>query len=177
MKIVIATLAALVVAGGAFVGKDLVLGGPQDNVVAVANDEAAMTDAVAAARKALPDLYVLMADEVPGLYLVKYPLTTGERTEHIWARITGMPEEEMAFQAVLVNDPIHTDALANGSAVTVPAETITDWMVETPAGTHGGYTQRLLLANEDGPEYEAMRAAFLPLPDAADTEVEEAAAE
>ena len=91
--------------------------------------------AVAEARRRWPEFVTAfkMRDPDNDLFIVKAPFTgeNGE-VEHMWLSVFGLEPEYV--HGHLINDPIHTTKLKNGSQVEVPVAEISDWVC---AGAEG----------------------------------------
>lgn len=127
------------------------------NVIAYATQDPGMNAAKAKARATLPRFLRLIEAGMDGTYAVKYPLTQGGATEHIWVRVWKMKDGK--FAGVLSNQPVNAGPLKMGDKVEVARAEIEDWMISTRSEIYGGYTARYAmkdLPKEEAAKYEAM---------------------
>ena len=121
------------------------------NVIAYATQDAGMNAAKARARATLPRFLALIEAGTGGAHTVKYPLTQGGATEHIWVQVSKV--EGANFIGRIANEPVNPGPLQMGDAVEVARADIEDWMINTGSEIYGGYTARY--AMKDMPREQA----------------------
>ncbi len=117
-------------------------------VVLVSEEDQAMSKAIAKAQQTLPEFIARLAKPKEGeQYMIKAKFTgpTGS-TEHMW--VTDLKHEDGQFRGTLGNEPIDNPKLKAGSAVKVPHDKVSDWMVLTEKGHEGGFTVEVLKKQE-----------------------------
>ena len=97
------------------------------------------TEAIARARRTLPEMRALYEEWGSEMY-VKYPLSTKAATiEHVWGRLLSLSAEEM--QVTLETPPTH--APVGAAPFVVPVSDLEDWQLVLPdSKIRGGFTTR-----------------------------------
>lgn len=109
-------------------------------------DGDAIEQAIAEARRRWPEFVAIFKNRQSedDIFIVKAPFTGEDgQVEHMWLKVFGLEPEYV--HGHLVNDPMHTTKLKNGSQVEVPVAEISDWVCADPEGSPlGGFTQRAI---------------------------------
>ncbi len=95
-------------------------------------------------RATLPRFYQLMEAQTPGTYSIKFPLSGGGVSEHVWVQLTGI--EGTNFKGLIANEPALVSGHTLGDPVVVPLSEVSDWMIRSENAIYGGYTMRHSLA-------------------------------
>jgi uncharacterized protein YegJ (DUF2314 family) len=116
-------------------------------------DDPEMEAAIAEARRRMPEFRLAFerrgrGDDSP--YLVKAPFEYADGEEHMWVRVTSFAEETLT--GILTNEPYYVENIKVGDKVTLPIESITDWMYRKGDETVGGFTIKVLLQRQPPPE-------------------------
>jgi uncharacterized protein YegJ (DUF2314 family) len=131
----------------------------QDNVSAVASDDAEMLAARAHAQETLGHfLSVLAAPEDARTLSVKAPFVEGEIVEHMWIAKPVFDGE--VFTGKLDNDPAELTGVIAGQDVRIGRDRITDWMYVRDGLLHGSFTLRVLLSRMERDRCEQILAGF-----------------
>jgi uncharacterized protein YegJ (DUF2314 family) len=85
----------------------------------------------------------------------------GGGLEHMW--ITDVRWENGAFHGIVNNEPVDTQAVKLGDAVTVTPEELSDWMYLDGRQLMGGYTIRVLFS-QASPAQQAELKADMDIP-------------
>lgn len=114
-------------------------------VIGVPNGEA-IEQAIAEARQRWPEFVEIFKKRQPDdeRFIVKAPFT-GEngQVEHMWMQVFGLEPEYV--HGHLVNHPMHTTKLKQGSQVEVPVATISDWVCPDAEGNPlGNFTHKAI---------------------------------
>jgi uncharacterized protein YegJ (DUF2314 family) len=124
-------------------------------VFGVPSDEA-IANAIAEARRRWPEFATAFKNREPGdeRFIVKAPFVGEDgQTEHMWLQVFGLEPEYV--HGHLVNHPMHTSKLKQGSQVEVPVADISDWVCPDAEGNAlGNFT------------HQAVKAAAKPRTDA-----------
>lgn len=120
--------------------------GGQASIVAYEGHSAAMTAAIAAARKTLPNAIeaaTRRGDISPALSLkVTFQVSTGR--EHIW--VDSIRRTADGFAGILANEPRYLAGKRMGSSVDFSRDSIIDWSLTGADGRwFGQYTTRVML--------------------------------
>ena len=132
-----------------------------NNVVIVATEDEAMTQAQASAQKTLPK-FLIVAQTAPADWqasTLKVALQGGTQIENIWVS-NFKALSERSFEAVLGNDPVDLPGLQAGDRVTFNYEQIVDWAFVKEGKGYGFYSVRAILPMMEGQQREGM-VAFL----------------
>ncbi|WP_221306256.1 DUF2314 domain-containing protein [Prosthecobacter vanneervenii] len=114
-------------------------------VIGVPNGEA-IEQAITEARQRWPEFVEIFKKRQPDdeRFIVKAPFT-GEngQVEHMWMQVFGLEPEYV--HGHLVNHPMHTTKLKQGSQVEVPVATISDWVCPDAEGNPlGNFTHKAI---------------------------------
>lgn len=110
-----------------------------DPVVDFEDDDPEMSAAIAQARQTLGEFLAhLQQHPDDELNLIKAPIETGERVEHIW--IDNVTFDGTQFTGTLSNQPYDLSIYKQGDEVTVPRDDVSDWMYVVDEKMHGGHT-------------------------------------
>lgn len=116
-----------------------VIGVPDGEVIA---------HAIAEARRRWPEFVACFKAREPGdeRFIVKAPfLGEDEQTEHMWLQVFALEPEYV--HGHLVNHPMHTTKLKQGSQVEVPVAEVSDWVCPDAQGNAlGNFTQQAISA-------------------------------
>jgi uncharacterized protein YegJ (DUF2314 family) len=108
-------------------------------VVAIADDDPLMKEAVTKAREGWPGFVTAFEDGAGENFSVKAPVTHGDHTEFIWISVTSLEGERIYGE--LANDPAFLGPLKLGSKVSVPVAELNDWCYLDPQkNLTGGFT-------------------------------------
>lgn len=127
----------------------------KDNVVAYHTRDERMNAAKDQARRTMPRFLGLLAENAPGTYAIKFPLTQNGATEHIWLQVDA--HRNGMFSGRIANNPVNGSRHRMGDRLTVPAAQVEDWSVTDRDVILGGYTARVAIA--DLPEDKAQTLA------------------
>lgn len=109
-------------------------------------------DAIAEARRRWPEFVAAFQGREPDdqRFIVKAPFTgEDDQVEHMWLTVIGLEPEYV--HGNLVNDPMYSKTLKNGSQVEVPVAEISDWMCPGPDDTPiGGFTHQAVMQAGQG---------------------------
>ena len=128
-----------------------------ENVIAYSTQDEAMKAAKVQGRKTLPRFERMMAEQAPGTYTIKFPLTQNGETEHIWLQVDGQADGK--FIGRLANEPVNGTKYKMGQKMEVAKSDVEDWMVRDGDGIWGGYSLRVMfgaMPKEDVAKYQAM---------------------
>lgn len=138
-----------------------------DPTVDVADDDAAMNEAIAKAQATFPAFWQEVADEegfAPETVALKVAVEHPEGREHLWMQPCRADEDAELFICAVANQPAHV-SLQPGQPYPFERAAITDWMDREGGSIRGGYTLRALLPRLPEAEAEALRPLLLPLED------------
>ncbi len=114
-------------------------------VIGVPNGEA-IEQAIAEARQRWPEFVEIFKKRQPDdeRFIVKAPFTGDDgQVEHMWMQVFGLEPEYV--HGHLVNHPMHTTKLKQGSQVEVPVATISDWVCPDAEGNPlGNFTHKAI---------------------------------
>lgn len=129
----------------------------RDDVLRVQQEDREMNEAIAKAQATLPEFLDVLDDPRPGVVNIAFKFPLGG-WEHIW--VGNVRWDGDSLTGVLNNRPMQ-DEWAEGDAVRVPLESVSDWAWMGPDGVmRGHYTTRVLL-NRMSPEMAAsIRQSF-----------------
>lgn len=127
-----------------------------DNVIAYSTEDEAMNAAKAQGRKTLPRFEKMWAEQAPGTFSVKFPLTQNGETEHIWLQIDGIKDGK--FSGRLANVPVNGNAYKMGQRMTVAKSAVEDWMIRDGDAIWGAYSARVMLAAMPKDQAAALQA-------------------
>jgi uncharacterized protein YegJ (DUF2314 family) len=115
-----------------------------EKVVSMEAGDPAMEAAVAEARRTLDDFIRKLATPQPDAdYMVKAPFPTDDgNVEHMW--IGALKYTDQGFTGKLANQPASIKAMKMGDELTVKRSDVTDWVILTPSGQEGGFSQKVL---------------------------------
>lgn len=105
-------------------------------------------NAIAEARRRWPEFVTTFKNRQPGdeRFIVKAPFVGEDgQTEHMWLQVFGLEPEYV--HGHLVNHPMHTSKLKQGSQVEVPVAEISDWVCPDAEGNAlGNFTHEAVKA-------------------------------
>ncbi len=105
-------------------------------------------NAIAEARQRWPEFVTTFKNREPGdeRFIVKAPFVGEDgQTEHMWLQVFGLEPEYV--HGHLVNHPMHTSKLKQGSQVEVPVAEISDWVCPDAEGKAlGNFTHQAIKA-------------------------------
>ena len=127
-----------------------------DNVIAYSTQDEAMNAAKAQGRKTLPRFERMWAEQAPGTFSVKFPLTQNGETEHIWLQIDGIKDGK--FSGRLANVPVNGNQYKMGQRMVVAKSAVEDWMIRDGDGIWGAYSARVMLAAMPKDQAAALQA-------------------
>jgi uncharacterized protein YegJ (DUF2314 family) len=115
-----------------------------DGVVGVAGDDKEMSEAIAAARRTLPEFWRTHAAPSRGEsgFALKVAIRDGEATEHFWA--IDIERRNDKILATINNEPQTVSTVTFGQRLEVPEADITDWTFLRNGKFVGNYTVRPL---------------------------------
>jgi uncharacterized protein YegJ (DUF2314 family) len=127
-----------------------------NGVVYFSTDDQEMNAAMRRGQATLPRFEAIWAKKKPARYTVKIPLVTGPNTEYVWVEITSISTNLMKGR--LASNPRLTDEFQYGQELSISKSSVRDWMVEDGNEVWGGYTNRVILSQENSSEArEALR--------------------
>ena len=115
-----------------------------DEVIQVANDDAAMNAALAQGNATLPQFRAALGHPKPSQsqFALYARFTENGRNEYLWLKAVKI--SGAAFQGRISNVPGMLTGVKLGQTVTVPAKDVGDWMFIENGKMVGGYTSRVL---------------------------------
>ena len=120
-------------------------------VIGVPNGEA-IENAIAEARRRWPEFVEIFKKRQPDdeRFIVKAPFTGDDgQVEHMWMQVFGLEPEYV--HGHLINHPMHTTKLKQGSRVEVPVATISDWVCPDAEGNPlGNFTHKAIKQAVEG---------------------------
>ena len=138
--------------------RDVVERPGQSDVVMFERADADMAAAIKEARSTFPEFVA----ELPNLrkrgnyFSIKVPVKTGENVEHIWLEAPEIQGRQVT--GALGNEPLE-GSLALGDTVSVPIESVSDWMAVVDNELFGGYTVLVALGRKSKAEQEEFEAS------------------
>ena len=113
-------------------------------------DDVEMNAAIEEARRRLPELRrALEADACRGVRAIKGALVKARfqskitgMGEHIWLEHASFEDDKIV--GTIANEPVNIPELSKGESVSVPAETVSDWMYRQGGQDVGGFTIRVM---------------------------------
>lgn len=109
-------------------------------------DGDAIENAIAEARLRWPEFVAVFKNRQPDdeRFIVKAPFKGEDgQVEHMWLQVFGLEPEYV--HGHLVNHPMHTTKLKQGSQVEVPVQDISDWVCPDAEGNPlGNFTQKAI---------------------------------
>lgn len=135
----------------------LVIGGQAEHppVVYVPDDDPRMLKAVATAKARWPEFVKAFADRRPDdSFVVKLGFEVkpdaeaeqdqdaGKEMEFMWVQVTAVTATTIT--GTLDNDPVHVKTLKHGDTVTMPVESLNDWLIIRDGEWTGGFTIEVL---------------------------------
>lgn len=113
-------------------------------------DDAEMNAAIDEARRRLPELrQALEADarrKVPAikgaLVKARFQSKITGLAEHLWLERARF--ENGKIVGIIANEPVNFPELSKGESVSVPTETVSDWMYRQGSQDFGGFTVRVM---------------------------------
>lgn len=110
----------------------------------IADDDAAMDQAVQKARKNLGKFLAALKSPTPGQtdFAIKRPFVQGGKVEHIWLR--DVTYDDKAFHGIVDNAPTEIQNVKLDSKANAAPGEISDWMYVENGRLVGGYTMRAL---------------------------------
>lgn len=131
----------------------------------VPSQNAAVNAAIQTAKDTLPVFFARLESPKPGdsgfMVKIRYPKTTGDGGEHIWAK--NVVREGESVSAEIANEPREIANLQMGQRVTVPISRLTDWLYTRDGKYQGAYTVRALLPYMQPEQAANMRERLAPL--------------
>ncbi|MGJ8562444.1 MAG: DUF2314 domain-containing protein [Alphaproteobacteria bacterium] len=151
------TLTIRTVLRGALLGAALVFGacGPassqdgdqgEDGLTYHSAEDAAMVEAIASARKTLPDFWAAMDSGNANYsdFAIKHGMKTDDDSiEHIW--ISNLKHSGGSISGTLENDPVYISGANLGDVVRFTNDEVTDWTFRDKDKMRGHYTTRVLI--------------------------------
>ena len=115
-----------------------------DGAVSVATGDKEMSEAIAAARRTLPEFWRTYAAPTRGEtgFALKVAIRDGEATEHFWA--VDIERRNDKILATINNEPETVSTVTFGQRLEVPEADVTDWMFVRNGKFVGNYTVRPL---------------------------------
>jgi uncharacterized protein YegJ (DUF2314 family) len=131
----------------------------RDELTFVAEDDSAMTAAIGKARHTVSTFvqHLEHPTATQTFASVKLPLTEGDAVEHVW--ISNVRFAGGRFHGRIDNDVQSIPRWKHGDTVSVPADSISDWLVIDDSVALGGYSIRALRAKMSPRERAEMDAA------------------
>jgi uncharacterized protein YegJ (DUF2314 family) len=123
---------------------------PNSTVVQVRSSDTAMNAAIVRGKATFPRFMQLWNQKRPGEYSVKFALNHDGNTEHIWLIVTKISGN--TIRGRLQNTPIYATQYRLGQVMTIQKAQVEDWIVDRQDGLWGGYTNRVVLAIQNGPD-------------------------
>lgn len=125
-------------------GDEPLLALARDDAVVLPPDPAAMEAAIRRAQETFPEFTEAFHAKAEGThsFVVKYPITTGEDVEHIWAEVLAI--DGATIRAALANEPVYAKHLKPRDEVTIDADDISDWLYIKGEEMVGGFTIKAL---------------------------------
>ena len=130
----------------------------KENVVAYSTKDAAMNAAKVQGRKTLPRFETMWADQAPGTYSIKFPLTQNGKTEHIWLQVDQLSGD--VIKGRLANQPVNGTKYKMGQQMSVAKSDVEDWMIRSGNAIWGAYSARVALADMPKDQADALRVMF-----------------
>jgi len=130
----------------------------EPDVVMFEKADADMAAAIKEARSTFPKFVA----ELPNLrrrgdyFSIKVPVKTGENVEHIWLDAPEIQDGQVT--GALGNEPLE-GSLALGDTVSVPIDSVSDWMAVIDNELFGGYTVIVALGRKSKAEQEEFEAS------------------
>jgi uncharacterized protein YegJ (DUF2314 family) len=136
----------------------------EPDVIGVAGSDVAMNAAMEQARSTLPDFARELASPEEGaFYSIKARFEEGSAVEHIW--LVEVAREAGGISGVVNNEPLSITSVALGQRVTVPAESVSDWLIVRDGRYRGGFTIRALREKLSVEERRQMDAELGAVPE------------
>jgi uncharacterized protein YegJ (DUF2314 family) len=113
-------------------------------VVSVAADDKEMSEAIATARRTLPEFWGLHAAPTRGEsgFALKVAIREGEATEHFW--VVDVERRNDKIFATINNEPDTVSTVTFGQRLEIVGADITDWMLLRNGKIVGNHTVRPL---------------------------------
>lgn len=130
----------------------------KDATVDVAGDDKEMTEAIAAARRTLPDFWRTYAAPMGGErgFALKVAIRDGEATEHFW--VADLERRNDKILATINNDPDTVSNVKLGQRIEVIEADITDWLYLRNGKMVGNHTVRALFKTMTPEEVARIKA-------------------
>ena len=124
----------------------------------VERDDPAMTAAIRDARGTVRSFVARLArGPVSGSVSVKAPVTDGQDTEHLW--LAPVRVANGRFHGVVANEPVLVEGLEAGDTLSIPIDSISDWMLVDRDTVFGGFTVHLMRARMSAGDRQAFDAS------------------
>lgn len=114
-----------------------------DGVFIIGSDDEQFLAATAEAQRRWPEFVEAFskgASEYP--YTVKAVFTHGDFTEHLWIEVSQC--DLTSVTGKIINKPYHLPRPRLGDVVTIPFESVSDWMIINTDGIVGGFVESLI---------------------------------
>jgi uncharacterized protein YegJ (DUF2314 family) len=115
---------------------------PEDRTISVPDDDPAMAEAIATARKTVPELLTAIKEGVD-TYCVKAPISDRNGTEHFW--LSQVKYADGKFTGKIDNEPDMVKCVKLGDSYSVKEGEISDWMYLRNGKATGNVTLKALL--------------------------------
>lgn len=134
----------------------------EDQVIGYHDADTRMNTAIEQARALLPlflDEFRRASTQGRQAFSLKAALETSDGgREHIWVSDLRYDGDQLVGN--LVNEPYDLPGLRLGSRVEIDENIISDWSIQTPQGTYGGFTTRVMLEDMAPAEAQRYRTAL-----------------
>jgi uncharacterized protein YegJ (DUF2314 family) len=123
------------------------LGFPNPPVVQITSGDSEMKAAAQEALRRWPEFVQAFAARTPSdAFSAKVGMVSGIHREFIWLTPTSITDTEIHGR--LANEPANLRGRKINDAVTVSINDLNDWLYKNQAGTHGGFTVKVLMKRQ-----------------------------
>lgn len=131
-------------------------------VVDFRSSDREMNNAIAEARKTLPDFIALYRAGKGERHAVKVAIPYDRGREHVWMNLTAI--EGDVFVGQIANVPVHLEKLSRGDSYRAASAMVSDWNYMSDGQMHGSYTTRVAIKKLTPTQVRELGFKLAPLP-------------